>query len=396
MSIELTKKQQEGLQIAVDRYKTGEKYTTIAGFAGTGKTFLAKRIIDELGLGQYEYMVGAFTGKAAYRLNQGGFDSATTLHKIRYKSVKIKDTFVNMKHPREAYQGIKLFLIDEISMVSNKLLTDMAGLGIHIIMMGDPGQLPPIGEDNKMLASPHIFLDEIMRQEEGNSIIQLSHQIRTGQQIKLFQDENVILLPKEDVNTGMLTWADQIICGKNATRKVFNQTVRNEKGFISTLPVVGDKVIITANNWDMLNDAGSPLINGMMGEVNYSSDIFVKDERMGRSMGKDIKIARLAFEPEFGGGDFSIKYDALPLMTDDGSKSYIVNQFAKGAARINHLDFGYCITTHKAQGSEYGKVLGIEEVLKRNEHRRWLYTLATRAVDKLVIGVDLNSGIWEK
>ena len=49
------------------------------------------------------------------------------------------------------------------------------------------------------------------------------------------------------------------------------------------------------------------------------------------------------------------------------------------------FDYGYCITCHKAQGSEYNKVLVFEEYLRGSDHARWLYTAATRAKEKLVI-----------
>ena len=60
-------------------------------------------------------------------------------------------------------------------------------------------------------------------------------------------------------------------------------------------------------------------------------------------------------------------------------------KFFPKAHRPQVYDYGYCITCHKAQGSEYDKVLVIEEFLKGNEHARWLYTAATRAKEKLVI-----------
>ena len=391
----LTSKQKQGLEIAVERYKNGERYTTIAGFAGTGKTFLAKKIINALELSPLQYMVGAFTGKAAYRLQQTGFSAAQTLHKLRYKSIKINNNFIHQKLPIENYQGIKLILIDEISMVPEDLLKDIADLGIHIIMLGDPGQLPPVGADNGMLKNPHIFLDEIMRQEEGNSIIQLSKMIREGEIIKPFSDDFVKMVPKEEISVGMLLWADQVLCGRNATRKLYNDEIRLAKGFVSPTPQEGDKIIVTNNNWDILNEEGFPLINGMLGEVNFSSGVFKSEKLMGNAMGKDIEIARVRFVPEFGGGEFSIKYDMLPFIKEN-QKSYIVNQFAKGDARINYIDYGYCITTHKSQGSEYSKVLGIEERLNGKNHRKWLYTMVTRASEKLVLAYDKNSGIWEK
>jgi hypothetical protein len=68
-----------------------------------------------------------------------------------------------------------------------------------------------------------------------------------------------------------------------------------------------------------------------------------------------------------------------PTVTDKNFK-----RFPKGMRPLT-FDYGYCITCHKAQGSEYDKVLVLEEFLRGSDHDRWLYTAATRAKEKLVI-----------
>lgn len=392
---ELTEKQKEGLKIGVERFKNKEKYTTIAGYAGTGKTFITKKIIDSIGLREDEYLVGAFTGKASQKLIESGFLNAQTLHKIIYNTVKTPKGFIHKKKSKNEFKGIKLILIDEVSMVSNNLLSDIADLGIHVIMLGDPGQLPPVGADNGMLSKPHIFLDEIMRQEEGNSILKLASDIREGKKIKPFCDEFVKIIPREELDIESLLTASQVICGRNATRRYLNTSIRKEKGLLEGMPVKGDKIIVTNNNWDILNESSMPLINGLMGTCFHTTGIFKQDERNGRAMGKTIKLARMTLTPDFGGGDYTFKYDALPLLKGENEYSYIINQFAKGENRVNYIDYGYAITCHKSQGSEYDTVVGIEEVLNVSQHRKWLYTLVTRAKEKLILTYDKNSDIWD-
>lgn len=390
----LTRKQEEGLKIAVQRYRNGEKYTTIAGYAGTGKTYVAEHIISALGLKPEEIMVGAFTGKAAFRLQESGFPQALTLHKILYKTLKTPRGFIHTKLPKSDFAGIKLFLFDEVSMIPDNMLRDAAAFGIHTIMLGDPGQLPPIGKDNGMLQKPHIFLDEIMRQAAESSIIRLSKDIREGNKIQPFCDEQVQMFPKEELTSGMLLWADQVLCGKNATRNKLNQFVRREKGYTEALPQEGEKIIITANNWELMNKEGYSLVNGMLAEVTRSFDVNKADEAMGRSMGKNIRWAPINFQPDVGGSEFTgVKYDAQPFI--DGTNSYIVNQFAKGYNKINYLDFGYVITVHKFQGSECNKGLGIEERMNGKQHKAWLYTMSTRFAEKFVLLYDSQSPMWD-
>ena len=390
----LTKKQEEGLKIARQRYNLKERYTTIAGLAGSGKTYLSHMLLDALGIKEGEYLVGAYTGKAALRLQENGFPQAKTLHKLFYKSVKIQgsDDFIHIPLEKSLFSPFKLIIIDEVSMVPDSMLRVIANTGLHVINIGDPEQLPPIGTDNGMLASPHIFLDEIVRQAEGNSIIRLAHAIRNREPIEPFSDENVQMFPREELNTGMLLWADQTLCGKNATRHELNRTVREELGHTGNMPVVGDKIILTRNNWEFVNTDGNPIINGLIGNVTRVSEP-IRDPR-GNIINQASVYGYMSFVPDFNTAEFrNVKFDALPFLT--GEISYIFDQNAKAADKINAADFGFAITTHKSQGSEYSKGLGIEERMRGTNHHRLIYTMVTRFKDKCVLIYDKDSPLWK-
>ena len=390
----LTKKQEQGRKIAMERFQQGEKYTTIAGLAGSGKTYLSKTIIESLGLKDRQFLVGAFTGKAALRLQENGFPQARTLHKIFYRTMKIPgiDDFIHVPKDKSDFNQYKVILIDEVSMVPDSMLRVIAKTNLHVINIGDPFQLPPIGKDNGMLGSPHIFLDEIVRQSEDSSIIRLAHNIRNREPLSPFSDSHVKMYPKEELTTGMLEWADQVLCGKNETRKDLNNIIRQSKGFTGTLPKDGEKIIFTQNNWEFLNPEGNPIINGLIGYASNTSTKASKD-RKAAMFGEEGYFAYLDFTPDFGGQSFEkVKFDALPFLR--GEESYM-NFKAKGRDRMNKIDFGYAITTHKAQGSEYGKCLGIEERMRGTDHARWLYTMVTRCKDQLVLVYDPTSSIWK-
>lgn len=390
----MTKKQEEGLKIARQRYNLKERYTTIAGLAGSGKTYLSHMLLDALGIKEGEYLVGAYTGKAALRLQENGFPQAKTLHKLFYKSVKIQgsDDFIHIPLEKSLFSAFKLIIIDEVSMVPDSMLRVIANTGLHVINIGDPEQLPPIGTDNGMLASPHIFLDEIVRQAEGNSIIRLAHAIRNREPIEPFSDENVQMFPREELNTGMLLWADQILCGKNATRHELNRTVREELGHTGNMPVVGDKIILTRNNWEFVNTDGNPIINGLIGNVTRVSEP-IRDPR-GNIINQASVYGYMSFMPDFNTAEFrNVKFDALPFLT--GETSYIFDQNARATDKINAADFGFAITTHKSQGSEYSKGLGIEERMRGTNHHRLIYTMVTRFKDKCVLIYDKDSQLWK-
>ena len=89
MKIELTKKQNEGLKITLDRWRHGEKYTAISGFAGTGKSTLIKFIVSAMRLNPEEVRYVAYTGKAANVLKNKGCENATTAHKLLYHATRM-------------------------------------------------------------------------------------------------------------------------------------------------------------------------------------------------------------------------------------------------------------------------------------------------------------------
>ena len=101
--------------------------------------------------------------------------------------------------------------------------------GIHVICLGDPFQLPPIGEDNHVLDHPHIFLDEIMRQAQDSEIIRLSMDVREGKSFKYGGDKRCRIINKDKVSSALLLGADEIIVGKNNTRHEMNTHLRRIK-----------------------------------------------------------------------------------------------------------------------------------------------------------------------
>lgn len=105
----------------------------------------------------------AYTGKAAQVLRNKGNPGAMTAHRLLYKSIQKKDgTFVHI--PRdELNSDCDIVVVDEVSMLPKPMWNLLLSHGVYVIACGDPGQLPPIGEENGVLENPHIFLDEIMR-----------------------------------------------------------------------------------------------------------------------------------------------------------------------------------------------------------------------------------------
>ena len=388
----LTNKQQKGLDIAVNRYLRKEKYTIISGYAGTGKSTLIKFIIAALpDIDENDVVFTSFTGKATEVLSKKGNKNTCTLHKLLYKSVPRPDgTFFRMPVETIPY---KIVVVDEISMVPKTLINQLAKYDIYVLGLGDPFQLPPIdkNEDNHLLEYPHVFLDEIMRQAADSEIIQLTMKIRNGEKITPFKGKEVQVLSKNEINTGMFIWADQILVATNAMRNQINTEMRTLLGREGG-PQDGDKIICCRNYWDDMGTEGGFLVNGTIGYLKdiYPSFVPIPSFTGYKNNSIDVICGNIVTDTE---EEFhNLKMDKLMITHGEKSLDSKTQYILGRNPKYHHLIpyeflYGYAITCHKAQGSEWGKVLVIEEKFPFNkeEHARWLYTACTRASEKLVL-----------
>lgn len=389
----LTTKQEEGLRIAVERHRNGERYTTIAGYAGTGKSTLVKFIIEALQVEPCEVCYATYTGKAAQVLAKKGNKNAITLHRLLYDSFPLPaGGFYRKPKPFLDYSVV---VVDEVSMAPKELMDLLFRHNAYVICLGDPFQLPPIDkeQDNHLLDHPHIFLDEIMRQAQESEIIRLTMDIRAGKPLELFKGNEVQILSKNNLVDGIYTWADQILVATNNKRHEINDFMRQKKGF-GPNPCVGDKVICLRNYWEdfSMSDGHDPLVNGTIG--------FILDD----PEKVQLNAPRYVYQPQvIDALAIHIISDAeqeyLPYIDPNiinGKESALTNydkyKLNKAKARIGDLiprefAYAYAITVHKSQGSEWNKVLVMEESFPRDktEHARWLYTACTRAAEKLVV-----------
>ena len=393
--MELTRKQEEGLKIALDRYKHKEAYTCIAGFAGTGKSTLVQFIISALELDPGSVTYAAYTGKAASVLKRKGCPNAQTTHRLLYNSYPRTDGTFYRKIKRPLDRPYKLIVIDEVSMLPEDMWELLLSHNIHVLALGDPGQLPPVkAVSNDVLEHPHIFLDEVVRQAQESDILRLSMEVREGKTLSLFHgaDVRVVNWNEYRSNMGMLGWADQVICAKNVTRIGLNQQMRYDlHHWEDPLPQPGDKIICLRNNWDCINPAGDNLVNGLTGHINdivyKTRECFCYTPSMFATFTPDY-VDEDIFEDVDINSFREVRMDRKIFL--DGEPFVNYKNFSKIPKQFkpDEFDYGYAITCHKAQGSEFDKVLVFEEYMKGDtseKHSRWLYTAITRAAQKLVL-----------
>lgn len=390
--MELTKRQEEGLKIALEKYKNHERYVVISGYAGSGKTTLVKFIIDALDVEEDKVAFASFTGKAAEVLRKKGNKNAMTLHRLLYDSI-----------PRPGggfYRKPKLTLdysiivVDECSMVPKSMVDMLNRHKAFIIYLGDPGQLPQIdkNETHDLLTKPDVFLDEIMRQAQESEIIRLTMKIRNEEPIEFAKGNEVMVIPKKELVTGHLLWADNIICATNTVRHNVNAQMRELLGYSGELQA-GEKIIFKRNYWETCNEDGDALVNGTIGTVENVFDSFVNIPRFIKNDRHQIPIKMAEFTPECGKSFGTIDLDKDFLLSENPCVDWrVAYQIGKMRARLGDIlpkqaTYGYALTCHASQGSEWEKVLVLEEQFPfdRKEHARWLYTACTRASEKLVL-----------
>lgn len=390
--MELTPKQQEGLKIALERHKANEKYTVISGYAGTGKSTLVKFIIDALDVDKDKVAYATYTGKAAEVLRKKGNPNAMTLHKLLYDSIPRQGGgFIRIPKKQLDYS---IVVVDEVSMVPKTMVDMLLKHKVYVIFLGDPFQLPQIDkkETHTLLDKPHIFLDQVMRQAAESEIIQLTMKIRNGEDIPFMHGKEVIVVPKAELVTGHLTWADIIICATNKTRHNMNKQKRELLGYSGALQT-GERIIVKRNYWEDCDEDGNALVNGTIGTVANPYESFVRIPSYIKNDRRDLPLIGCIFTPDGGKSFDTFEIDKDYLLKEEPCVDWRVSyQLGKLKPKIGDIlpkqaTYGYALTCHAAQGSEFDKVLVIEESFPfdKTEHARWLYTACTRAASRLVL-----------
>ena len=382
-SIEMSADQRQAHDAVVEWVKAGKtKLLTLGGYAGVGKTTIIGEIMRTLRAQKPKdkrrpFAVGfcAFTGKASLVLRTKleaagvlGQDFFGTIHSMIYEPVTQGGLVIGWRKRDKADVALDLIILDEASMIDEVLFKDLQSYVIPILAVGDHGQLPPVKGTLNLMENPQIKLEKIHRQAEGNPIIKLATLVREtgkipvgkyGEFVNKVRDRAIIeriLNPSE-----ML-----ILCGTNRTRVSVNALIRQRLGFTSPEPEDGEKVICLRNNRD------ANIYNGMQGvirSIQPDGDHWYKAEI--DMDGTGVRFKDRICKHQFG---------------EPKTIQEVPNLHPKAIG--DRFDFGYCITVHKAQGSEHGRVVVIDEcdwMESDDMKRRWRYTAITRSSERLLV-----------
>lgn len=376
----------------------------LGGFAGTGKTTLLKYFIDSLN-GQPFYAV-APTGKAASVLMKklGGEIPVSTIHSALYNPappsmdslIRLESQLMDAPNNEDLMNAIReekqrlsklqlkfsvkedskisardLVIVEECSMVTKRMREDLFKTGAKILMVGDPGQLPPVNDDGFYSKNkPDAMLTDIHRQALESPIIRLSMLIREGRIPATFSEPFCRRISKSELSHEDWFRASVILTGKNDTRRKINRFFRAKLGHAESIwPKVGEKLICLKNT----NSQGLQLINGVEALSTSNAEVSdATDELYGSYLyeGTPTSAEALWKYP------FQVHYDSTAVEEPWQMRSGLVE-----------FDFAYAITVHKSQGSEWNTVLLADDEMRssdQNFRKSWLYTAVTRAKTELI------------
>ncbi|MCU0831566.1 MAG: ATP-dependent RecD-like DNA helicase [Rhizobiaceae bacterium] len=344
------------------------------GYAGTGKTTLARLFAEQVDGG---VQFAAFTGKAAQVLRTKGAANARTIHSLIYrprgeeeqadettgKTVMTPTFALNRQSP---ISKAALVVIDECSMVDEALGRDLLSFGTPVLVLGDPGQLPPVGGGGYFTEhEPDFLLEEIHRQAADNPIIRVARDVREGRDLAYGDHGALRIISRNDVTSALVMEADQVLVGTNRTRKRYNMRLRELKGFEGPLPQAGDKMVC------LRNDPAKDLLNGSLWKVMTAARETVKP---------GISLLLTPEEEDFRSGVAKVKLLKKQFEQPDEEITW------QEKRRFDDFDYGYALTVHKAQGSQWDNVVLFDESYAFKDIReRWLYTAITRAAKTLTI-----------
>ena len=342
----------------------GQQVFRLFGAAGTGKTHLVGRILKLFP--SLRIALGTLSGKAALVLTRATGMPARTLHSMLY-TLEGEDgdgELLFRDNPDFHIANVDLIVVDEASMVRADMARSILALGKPILVVADPFQLAPIGgEAGFMNGTVDAELSDIVRQAEHSPILELAHDVRVGRELKLGRYGSSEIIGGISLTADHAQAAEQILVGRRETMHRFNARIREMRGASSYAPEVGDKLICLRNKPE------KGLFNGSMWRIVEAGAV---KERWGITR-FPLTMESLDF-PEKAAQRFDV--DARFFLPRDPDKAV----FRGDAAAFS---YGYAITVHKAQGSQWDDVLVIDEAF--DDHAKWRYTAITRAAKTIRI-----------
>ena len=417
--MELSIEQDAALAAIADWLRDDRPFFVLGGYAGTGKTTLLRRVVEDYG-GTCCTPTGKAAAVLAAKLPEGV--TVKTLHsylytpdppseervkglaeevaslekqiadaatydipeeerielvtRLREELTEVRESMEKEERrlergevnyiPRFDTRG-ELVIVDEASMVPFQVERDLLAVARKVLFVGDPGQLPPVNSVDFFERHPaDAMLTQIHRQAADSSVLRLATAIRNNATGFDGWDENCRRIDAGKISLAEAAEYDQIITGMNETRRAINRQMRRHLGFEGTYPLTGERLICLRNNHDL-------------GIVNGVQAVTTRPAREDKYRADTLRL--------------HLFYDGSRALPNLPASTIPFRQYAEPDLRrkwgdgTTDWDFGYAITCHKAQGSEWPSVLVRDDRMRvqdREQRKRWLYTAVTRAKEKVL------------
>lgn len=387
----LTNSQEIAYQRIMSWYRNKESDVfKLGGPAGSGKSYLISLVADAIGVDNCLLITP--TGKAANNLikaslpahtihsqiyhvrsdngDEGGIDFETVgesefknlsamLEQSATKGYTFGSEEAHFCLKDELDSRYQLIIIDEGSMVGGNLLSDVLSFGIPTLLVGDPNQLPPVN-DSTVFKKCDYYLTEIVRQAQGSPVIYLSQEVLQGRLAAGCY--GTCMVRRGPVSDDELRYADIVLTDTNVSRTNLNSRMRRMSlDFRSQAkPLsVGDRIICRTNT-SITSSEGFSLTNGAQGTIKK-----IKHTNSNCSL-----IDLVMSTPDLG--DFSFIGTTRP-------------ELFPATVRPPKIEYGYALTVHLSQGSEWANVIYQQSSAMRKSA---MYTAITRAKESVLIALD--------
>lgn len=397
--------------------------TSLTGPAGSGKSTLLAELVKQ----DPNSVVLAPTNKAATVLRTKGIVRATTVHSALYSPAERqtlrKDAAGDTVFQRDATTGeiakdindqpipeilshdVNFTLrednldslppkayVDESSMLQESVLEDLQSIFKHVVLIGDKFQLPPVkSKDVFALFPPAAELRTVHRQALENPILVYANSLRTEKQFVAPALDghrlNRCSFNNKKLFESLVANSVQAICFSNKLRHILNDKIRAAKGLPKNTLLKGETIVALENVRVTLPGQDRPQLKFYNGEI--------------LTLAEDAPVAANFYSPtllKFEGGKTQRCWPFwLPNFFDEYESPRFKNKvlLMRGQSQlwgnIMPADYSYCMTAHKAQGSEWPNVAVFDQrstllhALGESMALRWLYTALTRAQERCLM-----------
>ena len=430
------------------RDRKGKQLFLLKGFAGTGKTSVLGAFVKTLGHYKVKTMLMAPTGRAAKVFSSKSEKGTLTIHKLIYRR-KSKTDFGSPISLMPNLQRKTLFIVDEASMIgdysmqndgninSRNLLQDLfdyvySSEGCKLILMGDDGQLPPVGSDHSPALNQDYLnnyypelnirsfkLNEVVRQAQDSEILRNATLLRNTNWVDyprfdIQQQTDLIRLSgmelQDELESSISKYGTEdaiVITRSNKNANKYNQQIRGRIMWFEEKLCGGDALMVVKNNYFWLGDESKVgfIANG---EIIKVRRVLKVEELFGFEFAH-LLVTFPDYE-DLGDVELIIHTESLlveaPNLPRDRIKALfyeierdyiqITNKKKRYEAILNdpyfnalQVKYAYAVTCHKSQGGQWKHVYidqgYISEEMMGPDYYRWLYTALTRGTEKVFL-----------